>query len=959
MNDMKKLLSALLMSMALVCASVNDAAAQGSTPLYIDETTFAPIQQDVLTGYTMDPIGKDRSNRPCARLKIAMERMSPEEINGLELIVPDGNVIIMKREVAAEGNGIIVELTARKARVYLKHVVIGSSNVVTLDLEGNKEYYIKGWSNQKKTVTVSSNRQGAEVYLDGARVGTISGPNNVCTIENVTIGDHNVRLRDGNDESSQTITVTNSNVYFNINVEAAKYQYVTFRIMPQDAAATVYFDGEFLPVDASGRASKRVVTGRHTYEITSAEYHPEKGVVDVDASNTKEVNIQLRPNFGYLRIPETQAAKGAVVYVDNKQIGTVPLEERLVSGVHNVSIVKQMYNTLTASVTITDGQTYVLNPSLNANFAELTLQVPGNAQIWVDGNFVGTGKYMGRFELGGHSIECRKEGHTSSYRTINVTPSMSLDIINLDAPAPIYGSMSVESNPMGAEIYVDGEFKGKTPTILNNIIVGNRKVEVRLNGYIPWEKTVNIKKDVPTDFYASEVTLRKEDRDVTVNISTDASASIYVDGEYVGHGRWTGIIKEGKHKFEAKKSNHNDGVLDYYLRYTGAPVNLTIPSPVVKTGSLEIKSTSGATISMNDGVSSYTYIAPYTNSRMPVGRYRASASKRGYHDSETKVFNVTEGRNTVVNLDLDKIGWSEQNSGYAPHNFEVSYGIGVNTSGYRTGSDNYLGLNYSYAENILGFHSSVMLGLENGDFGLTVGPLFHLNSYEDVDWQLYAGVGVRADYESRALDPLFSSYAWHWLVDAGIRINFDDWSDDAVGTDLSFASLSLGCKFSSDMFIPTVGLSLFPAMLCSEEQDWFASHFFGISMGYDTDEEEFMMGVYYEWCLYNLGLYANCMWGFDGGYSYAAGPVIRLTSDDYLMDWQLYGGLGIQNEEFMYDFGMRFGWESDSVVSFWDFSIGCQLYDGTAVPTLTLGCGISLTALAAIGAVIGAAAGSY
>ena len=382
-------------------------------------------------------------------------------------------------------------------------------------------------------------------------------------------------------------------------------------------------------------------------------------------------------------------------------------------------------------------------------------------------------------------------------------------------------------------------------------------------------------------------------------------------------------------------------------------MNLTIPNPTEKTGALNITTNAGGSIYIKKDGTESSYSAPYTNRYMPVGNYSAYASKKGYHSSSTKYFTVRENETTNIDLDMRKIGWLERNTSYYTiHAAEVTYGFGVNTSDYYTGSENYIGLNYTYAPKAMGVHASLMTGIENGDFGITVGPAIHLSNYTDTDWQIYAGIGARYDPNSHALDPLFNSYEWHWMVDAGVRMNLDEFNDDLLGTELSFASLSLGCKFSSDMFIPTVGLSLFPALLTANENDGFASHFAGMSMGIDIDNEEFMLGAYYSYCYTHLGAYTSFMFGMDGGYSLGAGPVIRLTDDYSICDWQLYGGLGVQNDELMGDFGMRFGWESDSY-SLWDFSIGCQVYNGHFVPTISMSLALSFTVGALVGGLIG------
>lgn len=128
--------------------------AQSST-LVIDETSLEAVNADAVTGLALDPIGKDRSNRACARIKLHVNRMTPEEIAEIEVKAPGGNVLVMKQQVAFDGNGLIVEITARpETRFYLRHRKFGDSNLVTVSLEGNKEYRMEAWNELAVPVTI-------------------------------------------------------------------------------------------------------------------------------------------------------------------------------------------------------------------------------------------------------------------------------------------------------------------------------------------------------------------------------------------------------------------------------------------------------------------------------------------------------------------------------------------------------------------------------------------------------------------------------------------------------------------------------------------------------------------------------------------------------------------------------------------------------------------------------------
>lgn len=129
--------------------------------IHLDAGSFRPLSTDALTNLAVDPIGNDRSNRPCARIKITYG----QDDSGRNQTDPDkadrGNIMLTKRINADSGNGIIVEMTARKdVRFYLVHPQIGSSNTVIVSLEGGKEYQMNAWGNRSHSITIACDRVG-------------------------------------------------------------------------------------------------------------------------------------------------------------------------------------------------------------------------------------------------------------------------------------------------------------------------------------------------------------------------------------------------------------------------------------------------------------------------------------------------------------------------------------------------------------------------------------------------------------------------------------------------------------------------------------------------------------------------------------------------------------------------------------------------------------------------------
>jgi hypothetical protein len=57
------------------------------------------------------------------------------------------------------------------------------------------------------------------------------------------------------------------------------------------------------------------------------------------------------------------------------------------------------------------------------------------------------------------------------------------------------GKLFINTNPKEAKIFLDNIEIGVTPYSLNNIIIGTHKIKILLEGYIPINKEIDIKKN--------------------------------------------------------------------------------------------------------------------------------------------------------------------------------------------------------------------------------------------------------------------------------------------------------------------------------------------------------------------------------------------------------------------------------------------------------------------------------
>lgn len=89
---------------------------------------------------------------------------------------------------------------------------------------------------------------------------------------------------------------------------------------------------------------------------------------------------------------------------------------------------------------------------------------PSGAEVYVDGEFVGYAPVDYGTRPGRHEVRVEQRGYDTYRETVNLRPG---DVLNIDARLRAQrrtGSVTFQSSPRGAEVYVDGRFLGTTPT---------------------------------------------------------------------------------------------------------------------------------------------------------------------------------------------------------------------------------------------------------------------------------------------------------------------------------------------------------------------------------------------------------------------------------------------------------------------------------------------------------------
>lgn len=223
-------------------------------------------------------------------------------------------------------------------------------------------------------------------------------------------------------------------------------------------------------------------------------------------------------------------------------------------GTYSYRVQAPNYLPETGKVTVDDpNNTKTVDVKLKSDFVEVTLKVDADAEIWVNNEKKGTRTWTGQLGKGTYKIECKKEGHETSMISKEITAAMNGQTITLPMPQPIYGSLNIESTPIGAIIQLDNKEVGKTPKSINEILVGRHEIKLTKEGFAPYTEMVTIAKGERKQVNAT-LSNGKEIQ-FTCNVP---NAQLEIDGQRMNSANGTYMLTYGQHNLRATAADYRE-----------------------------------------------------------------------------------------------------------------------------------------------------------------------------------------------------------------------------------------------------------------------------------------------------------------------------------------------------------------------------------------------------------------
>jgi hypothetical protein len=290
-----------------------------------------------------------------------------------------------------------------------------------------------------------------------------------------------------------------------IVAQARAERLYSVRVRTNPRGAVVYVDSREAGVRGTTPHRLRLPRGKHKIILEAPGHEPLETVIDVRRSDLFTFTLRKERPKARLRVVavDPKQASGSTVMVNGKAAGALPANFTLPAGSHLIAVHKPGYTLWQQWVEVAEGEQRTLTVALVAKGPKtgtllVASQTPG-AQVFVDGKAVGSSPALiHKIPEGTHRVEVRAEGFPPKSKTIEVVADKTNKVVIEHAPTPKQpksGTLRILTNREDVDIYLDGEFRGKSPVTVSDLRVGTHIAVGKLPGYRPAEQVVEISAD--------------------------------------------------------------------------------------------------------------------------------------------------------------------------------------------------------------------------------------------------------------------------------------------------------------------------------------------------------------------------------------------------------------------------------------------------------------------------------
>ncbi|MFC2086161.1 PEGA domain-containing protein [Bacteroidota bacterium] len=247
-----------------------------------------------------------------------------------------------------------------------------------------------------------------------------------------------------------------------------------------------------------------LLPGEHTITIKKDWFTPLKKLIVIQADETKELNLTLIPAFGEVSITTEPEAD---IYIDKQELRFGNYSGRLSAGLHIIEAKKDsLYDSRKIEIFIGDNKQIELKPYFKTGSLKVVSQ-PFAANILLNKTNYGiTPRTIDQLPIGEYNLLLVKPGCDTIQKQITIKEN---ELTEINEKLKTEKKISINSDPPGAEISIDGKNYGKTPQNLS-LPFGEHSIKILKGDYylVKSNNTLNIISNKDTYTYNLKIKKR-------------------------------------------------------------------------------------------------------------------------------------------------------------------------------------------------------------------------------------------------------------------------------------------------------------------------------------------------------------------------------------------------------------------------------------------------------------------
>ncbi len=299
----------------------------------------------------------------------------------------------------------------------------------------------------------------------------------------------------------------------------------------------------------------RTLLRKGTYSVNVKK----QGYYDVDQSfivgdaQSMTISLLMRKKPGKLLVIADPPVD-AIVTIDNEQVGKAPFGPlELQPGMHTVRVESTRFLPFTDIIEMRGLERFEnVHVQLVPRWANVSVQSqPAGAEIFAGDKKIGVTPAIIELLEGTHEITIAKDGYAAWDGSVVARPNVAetLPTVTLQ---PAGAKLLVNTIPRGANITVNGRYRGQSPITLSLSPDIDYEIGMSKAGYGVTSRKLRLE-SAASDSITVDLSARLGT--VTVNVQPQ-DATVYVDGRARGSGKTTVRLSSAPHRIEVRRQGY-------------------------------------------------------------------------------------------------------------------------------------------------------------------------------------------------------------------------------------------------------------------------------------------------------------------------------------------------------------------------------------------------------------------